>query len=82
MHIMSTNNYYNNKNKYCTGCIYLKSAKDKINYKYRYSYCNMSPSSNDKKCPCVDCILKANCSNMCDARHIYREEYMKVYIDS
>ena len=33
------------------------------------------PIFNGKKCPCADCLLKGNCSDMCEARREYRDAY-------
>ena len=55
--------------KYCKGCI------QQTMYPKIRGLRKMRPIFKNMRCPCIDCILKANCSKMCDARIKYGYAY-------
>ena len=57
-----------NRKKYCYGCVHKTYSKTNFS-------CKIKPIYNNKKCPCIDCILKANCSEICYERIKYAEVY-------
>lgn len=60
---MTTN--YINRPKECEGCSLATSFKTKL------IQCCTPPELEDRKCPCLDCIIKTMCCNLCNERSNY-----------
>jgi hypothetical protein len=55
----------------CKGCVF-ENGKDK-------SECRIKNNGRDKECPCIECLLKCMCINVCPAYDKLMDEIMKIW---